>query len=265
MGRDEGLTISPAIDGPAELPTLSPVLARELLDLSSVDTIEFARPPVDQTPYGPFIRAMLTAQPFKCDFEGRSPDVAFAMISDQLFGPGRFASERKTLSREVTAVAAFSAALGGGGGVTVTMRTHFAPGDLVWHVDRSLQRDAIRVVWPLGRTAGMRVTTADNIDEQVYRPYMRRELPLLCELDRDAFRTGAPLEALWAHRPRQVEAMTSGRYPFLRDAGKVWEIHRDAISVHRFQTPYHRGTYHRSSWENHSCPGVQIVMTTGAA
>jgi hypothetical protein len=92
---------------------------------------------------------------------------------------------------------------------------------------------------------------------------MRRELPLLCELDRKALRTGEPLQVLWGHRPRQVEAMTLDRNPFLRDPARVWEIERNAISIHRFQTPKHGGTYHRSAWENRVSPGLQIVMTTG--
>jgi hypothetical protein len=123
----------------------------------------------------------------------------------------------------------------------------------------------MRILMPLGRVAGMRVTRADNIDHAIYDPFMRRELPLLCELDRKAMRTGEPLEALWAHRPRQVEAMTLDRNSFLRDPSRVWEIQRDAISIHRFQTPRCEGTYHRSAWENRVSPGLQIVMTTGGA
>ena len=59
--------------------------------------------------------------------------------------------------------------------------------------------------------------------------------------------------------------MTLDRNPFLRDPAKVFEIQRDAISIHRFQTPKHHGTYHRSAWENRASPGLQIVMTTGGS
>lgn len=256
-----GVAVNEAIEGPAKLSQLSPPLARELLDRSSVEALQFARPPLDQLPYRDFVRAVVQAR-FKADFGRRPPAVALADLSDQLFGPGRFAAEREVLARDIATVAAFAGALYGKP-ASVTVRTYFAPGDLVWHVDRSHDADSLRILMPLGRVGGMRVTPADNIDEAIYDPFMRRELPLLCELDRKAMRTGEPLERLWAHRPRQVEAMTLDRNPFLRDPARVYEIQRDAISIHRFQTPKHRGTYHRSAWENRVSPGLQIVMTTG--
>ena len=61
----------------------------------------------------------------------------------------------------------------------------------------------------------------------------------------------------------ELEAMTLDRNPFLKDPARVWEIEPSAISIHRFQTPKHVGTYHRSAWENRVSPGLQIVMTTG--
>lgn len=265
MASDAVQAPAAAIDGPAALPSLAPSLARELMGRSTVDTITFARPPVDQTPYGPFVRALLTAPPFKVDVSRMPPAAAFAALSDQLFGPGKFVAQREVLAREVATVAAFMRDLCGGTPVSIMVRTYFNPGDLVWHVDRSQQTDSLRLLWPMGRPGGMRVTPAGNIDQTLYAPFMRRELPLLCELDRKVFRTGEGLEGLWAHRPRQMQAMTSGVYPFLRDPAQVWQIQRDAISVHRFHTPRDVGTYHRSAWENRNAPGLQIVMTTGGA
>jgi hypothetical protein len=262
VAAEEGAGVSGVIDGPAKLPTLSPPLARELLDRSTVEAVEFARPPLDELPYRGFVRAILGVQPFKADFGRMPPQVALAQLSDQLFGAGSFAAERDLLARDIAALAGFAGALSGKP-VSATMRTYFAPGDLVWHVDRSHEPDSLRILMPLGRVAGMRVTPADNIDPAIYDPFMRRELPLLCELDRKALRTGEPLQVLWGHRPRQVEAMTLDRNPFLRDPARVWEIERNAISIHRFQTPKHGGTYHRSAWENRVSPGLQIVMTTG--
>lgn len=252
------------IEGPVPMPAFDPVMARAMLDRSTVEALEFAQPPVDETPYRDFVRALQSVQPFKVDFEQRPADMVLSMLADQILGPGAFRRERDLLAGEVIALQAFVQKVGGGGHVFTSLRTYFAPGDLVWHVDRSLQPNAIRVLRPMGRAAGMRITSADNIDSTIYKPFMRRELPLLCELDRKALATGLPLEDLWGHRPVQTGSMMSGRYAFLRDPDKVWEIQRDAMSIHRFETPYHAGTYHRSSWENRMQPGLQLVMTSGA-
>lgn len=263
MAARDSLAVEATIEGPATLTELSPALARQLLDRSNVDALQIARPPLDQLPYRDFVRAILAVRPFKADFGRRPPQVALGQLSDQLFGPDRFAEERALLARDIATISAFASALCGGKRVSATMRSYFAPGDLVWHVDRSQEVDSMRILMPLGRVAGMRVTPADNINKAIYDPFMRRELPLLCEIDRKAMRTGEPLEALWAHRPRQVEAMILDRNPFLRDPARVWAIQNDAISIHRFQTPTSEGTYHRSAWENRVSPGLQIVMTTG--
>lgn len=252
------------IDGPVQMPAFDPVLARAMLDRSSVEALEFARPSVDDTPWRDFASALLAVQPFKVDFENRPADMALAMLADQLLGPGAFRRELELLAHELTILQAFAQRIGGGGPVYTSVRTYFSPGDLVWHVDRSLQPNAIRVLWPMGRIAGMRITPADNLDSTIYKSFMRREFPLIFELDRKTLATGLPLERLWEHRPAQIRSMMSGQYPFLRDPERVWQIQRDAVSIHRFQTPYHTGTYHRSSWENRPKPGLQFVMTTGA-
>jgi hypothetical protein len=90
---------------------------------------------------------------------------------------------------------------------------------------------------------------------------MHREFPLLCRLDTRVLRTGAAVEALWAHRPAQLAAMTSGRFPFLLDPDREIEVTPGAISIHRVETPMAPGTYHRSSWANRRSPGLQLVIT----
>jgi hypothetical protein len=147
---------------------------------------------------------------------------------------------------------------------TIAIRTYFAPGDLVWHVDRVNERRAFRLVWPIGRPAGMRVTSADNIDADIYRAYMRREFPLLGQMDTRVMRTGVPVEALWAHRPLQLAAMVSGRFPFLRDPDEEHEVTPGNASIHRVETPAQPGAWHRSSWSNRNAPGLQVVITAAA-
>jgi hypothetical protein len=123
---------------------------------------------------------------------------------------------------------------------------------------------AFRLLWPLGRPAGMRVTSADTIDPDVYRGFMQREFPLLCRLDTRVLRTGAAVETLWAHRPAQLAAMVSGQFPFLLEPGRAWEVAPGAASIHRVQTPMQPGAWHRSSWDNRRSPGLQIVITAAS-
>jgi hypothetical protein len=237
--------------------------ARELLDRSARGAIEVGRPPLDALPYREFVHALLGRQGFKLDFNRLEPDAALALVSDQLLGPGAFVRERALLADEIAAVAGFMGELTGSR-PQVAIRTYFAPGDLVWHVDRVNEAAAFRLVWPIGRPAGMQVTAADNVDPAVHRAYMRREHPLLCRLDTRVLRSGAPVEALWAHRPAQLEAMISGTFPFLRDPARQWEVAPGAASIHCVETPARPGTYHRSSWANRASPGFQIVVTAAA-
>jgi hypothetical protein len=250
-----GLTSIPFESGPAA--------ARRLLDQSPLGVVEVPRAPLDELPYRDFVLALLRKQGFKLDFNRLEPDAALTLVSDQLFGAGAFVRDRALLAADIAALAHFA------GGLTATrpsisIRTYFAPGDLVWHVDRVNERAAFRLLWPLGRPAGMRVTSADNIDPIVYRAYMRREYPLLGQLDTRILRTGAGPEALWAHRPMQLAAMISGRFPFLVDAEKEWEVTPGAASIHRLQTPGQTGSYHRSAWANRRSPGLQIVITAAS-
>jgi hypothetical protein len=235
--------------------------ARQSLDRS--DAVEIPRAGLDQLPYRDFVRAILRAPGFKLDFNGRTAGEALALLSDRILGAGAFAPERERLAEEVASLEAFMHALTGGRPL-VSMRSYFAPGDLVWHVDRVNERSAFRLLWPLGRPAGMRVTPAENVDDRLHRAYMRREHPLLSQLDSRVLRTGADVQTLWAHRPAQLEAMISGRFPFILDPAREWEVQPGAISIHRVETPIRRGAYHRSSWANHASPGLQIVITASS-
>lgn len=237
--------------------------ARDLLDRSPLGAVEIPRPPLDSLPYRDFVQALLGRQGFRLDFNRLAPDAALAMVSDQLLGPRAFERERELLAEDIAALADFAGALGGGR-ASVAIRTYFAPGDLVWHLDRVNEAHAFRLLWPIGRPAGMRVTPADNIDLPVYAAYMRREHPLLCQLDTRVMRSGAAVEALWEHRPAQLDAMIGGRFPFLRDPSKEHEVTPGAASIHRVETPAQAGTYHRSSWNNRHAPGLQVVITVAA-
>lgn len=237
--------------------------ARRLIDGTPLGAIELARPPLDALPYRGFIEALLGKPGFKLDFNRLAPDAALALVSDKLLGPGAFARERALLAADIAGLADFAGALVGAR-AAISVRTSFAPGDLVWHVDRVNEAAAFRLLWPIGRPAGMRITPAANIDAGLYRAYMRREFPLLCQMDTRVLRTGAPVEALWAHRPAQLAAMRSGRFPFLIDPEQEVEVSPGAASVHCVQTPAQSGAWHRSSWANRHAPGMQIVITAAS-
>ncbi|WP_447726098.1 hypothetical protein [Sphingomonas koreensis] len=237
---------------------------RRLLDESPAGAVEILQPLLEALPYRGFIAALLDRPGFKLDFNRLSPHEALALVSDKLLGPGAFVAERAALAVDIAALAELAAGLTGGT-PAVSIRTYFAPGDLVWHVDRVNDRTAFRLLWPIGRPAGMRVTPAGNVDAALHYAYMRREHPLLCRLDMRVLHTGGAVEALWAHRPAQLAAMISGEFPFLRDRAQEVEITPGALSIHRMETPEQPGAWHRSSWDNRATPGFQIVITAGAA
>ncbi|TFI57645.1 hypothetical protein E2493_14065 [Sphingomonas parva] len=237
--------------------------ARRRLADPAIEAVEIAAAPLDAQPFRDLVQALKRAPGFRLDFRGQTPDEALALVARQLFA-GAFAAERASLAAEIERLAALAAALVEGARPQIALRTYFAPGDLVWHVDRVAERRAFRLLWPLGRPGGMRVTQADNIDPGIYGAYMRREHPLLCRLDTEVLRTGAPLETLWAHRPAQLAAMTTGRFPFIVDPARAWSVAPGAISIHRVATPAAQGTFHCSSWANRHAPGVQIVITVAA-
>jgi hypothetical protein len=234
---------------------------RNLLARPDVEAVEIDFPSLADLPYSDFIRALLQRQGFKLDFHGQGPDAALALVADRLFGPRAYVRERDLLAQDIAALEAFMAELAGGPPPMVAIRTYFAPGDLVWHLDRMGDPLAFRLVWAMGRPAGMRVTPADNIDQGIYRAFMRREHALLGRLDTRVLRTGEDVRMLWAHRPQQLEALISGRFPFLIDVNRHSQIRPNAASIHRVQTPAQQGSYHRSSWDNHASPGLQIVVT----
>ena len=242
-----------------------PACARDLLARPDVEAAEIGLAPLEDLPYREFVRALLGRQGFKLEFHGQAPDSALALVADRLLGPGAYARERELLASDIAELKALMGRLAGGPPPLVAIRTYFAPGDLVWHLDRMAEPTAFRLVWPIGRPAGMRVTPASNIYEGRYRAFMRREHALLGRLDTRVLRTGGDVRSLWAHRPRQLEALISGRFPFLIDPDRHWEVQPGAASIHRVETPMQRGTYHRSSWDNHASPGLQIVITAVSA
>jgi hypothetical protein len=240
-----------------------PQAARAHLDASPLGAVELPRPPLDALPYRDFVQAILRAGGFKLDFNRLEPDAALAMVSDQILGPGAFPRERALLADDIATLADFTSGLVGAR-ASVSIRTYFAPGDTVWHVDRVNEAAAFRLLWPIGRPTGMRLTPTANIDVPLHRAYMRREHPLMGQLDTRVLRTGAAPEALWAHRPVQLAAMTSGDFPFLRDPAAVAAVTPGAASIHRVETPAHAGAWHRSDWSNRRAPGLQVVITAAA-
>jgi hypothetical protein len=234
-----------------------------MLEEAPLGAVEIARPPLAELPYRSLVEQILGRRGFKLDFNQMRPDAAIAMAADRLLGPGTLMRERALLADDIATLAKLVGGLVDAR-ASVAIRTFFAPGDLVWHVDRFNERSAFRLVWPIGRPAGMRVTAADNIDPAVYRGYMRREFPLLSALDARVARSGEPVETLWAHRPVQLEAMRSSRFPFLRDPEQVVEVTPGAASIHRVETPARTGAFHRSSWANRHAPGLQVVITAAS-
>lgn len=240
-----------------------PERARVLLEASAVGAVEVARPGFDELPYAALIRAVLQRQGFRLDFNAMTPAAAVGMMADQLLGAGSHADARQALAGDVAALAAFVGDMAGGQ-PSISIRTYFAPGDLVWHVDRIAGDRAYRMVWPIARPAGMRLTPADNIAPERYAAFMRREFPLLCAMDTQVARTGVPVETLWAHRPAQLAAMRRGDFPFLRDPARDCAVTPGAASIHCVETPGAPGSFHRSSWDNRHAPGFQIVITAVA-
>lgn len=237
----------------------------DLLLSPSIEALEIGRPPVRELRHRNLVAALLGCPGLKLDFRGQAPEAVLRMAVNQLIGNGAFVQEQAMFAQEIAQLESFTCAIVGSHVRPQTsIRTYFAPGDLVWHVDRVNERKAVRLLWPIGRPAGMCVTPADNLDMDLHRAYMRREHPLLSALDTRVLRTGLGLERLWAHRPEQVRSMVSGHFPFIHDPARVFQIDCNAISIHRVETPVHTGTYHRSCWDNHISPGLQIVITAAA-
>lgn len=238
-----------------------PAAAAALLTSGKADAVEIAAPPLEQLPYQGFVGALLSRQGFKLDFRGQRPADALAMVADRLIGPGSFVQERALLAAEIERLAAFAAAMVRGARPGVSIRTYFAPGDLVWHLDRVGEAAAFRLLWAIGRPAGMWVTPAAGIDADIHRAFMHREHALLGRLDTAVAASGADFRTLWAHRPKQVRAMIEGDFSFLKSRAGQRQVAAGAVSIHRVATPQQSGTYHRSDWANHARAGLQIVVT----
>lgn len=246
--------------GVAVTPDLNPVHARALLSDAAVEALEVSMAIRATGGYRRLAALVTSSAPFMCDFSGQSIEAVLFRLADRICLVG-LEEELWRLTADLERLRWFGMELVQGTRVLMSIRNWFAPGDLVWHVDRSAKARAFRILWPIGRAAGMKVTTKDNIDLRLYNGFMQREHPLLCKLDRKVVETGRNLESLWAHRPKQMNAMICGNYPFLKDPGKVYSLHRDSIAVHRIETPDHCGTWHRSSWENRRSPGLQVIVT----
>jgi hypothetical protein len=240
-----------------------PQAVRRMLDRSPLGVVEISRPPLDALPYRALVSALLTRPGFKLDFNRLEPGAALDLLCDRLLGSGAFVAERAALAQDIATLAAFAGGLVGAR-ASVSLRSCFMPGDTVWHVDRVNEAAAFRLLWPLGRPAGMRVTARANIDMQMFRMFHRREHTLLGALDTQILRSATPVETLWAHRPAQLEAMKTGNFPFIRDSALELEITPGAASIHRVETPAQQGALHRSSWANRHAPGLQLVITAAA-
>ncbi|KVC92359.1 hypothetical protein WI76_03895 [Burkholderia ubonensis] len=242
------------------LPDFDPEDFAEAFADSSVEAVEIPRPELSETGYADLVRNLVASPRFMCDFSQTPSSIAFPRLCRRILGEDAPLDQIARLLDDLNRIEQFARMLYGQR-LLVSVRNWFAPGDLVWHVDRSSRDSAYRILWPLGRAAGMRVTPRDNFDHALYAAFMRREHPLLCRLDRDVAASGQPLEILWQHRHQQVYAMIEDDFPFLLDRDRVEAVRASSVSVHRIETPRLPGTYHRSAWANRNAPGLQIIIT----
>lgn len=237
--------------------------AGTLVDLFAqrrVEAVEIPRPQLADTGYAGLVRSLIASPRFMCDFSQTPSDIAFPRLCRRCLGDDTPPLQVQRLLEDLARIEALARDFCGDR-LLISVRNWFAPGDLVWHVDRSARAAAYRILWPLGRAEGMRIMPRDNLDHDLYAAFMRREHPLLCRLDRDIAATGGSLEALWHYRPRQVRAMIEDDFPFVRDRGRVGAVDASSISIHRIETPRMPGTFHRSAWANRMSPGLQIIIT----
>lgn len=235
-----------------------------LLGDSPVGGIEITRPAAHALPYAGLVAALLARTGFRLDFGGRTPADAIDLIADRLIGRGTLAAERTAFAADVAQIARVMQQVVGGPPPIVSLRSYFAPGDLVWHLDRMSGTAAYRFVWGIGRPAGMALTPASNIDHGRYAAYMRREHALLGRLDTQVSVGQGTVESLWEHRPMQLAALRSGSFPFVIDPARLLVVATGCASIHRVDTPGRAGAYHRSSWGNRDAPGLQLVVTASA-
>jgi hypothetical protein len=237
--------------------------ASAALEKHDIEAIEILPPRGRANAYQELALRAIELPRFMLDLGGTWTDIG-ATLNDKLSCVCRDHVSEAVLAQlldDVQRLLAWGASLAGARRTLLSLRNWFAPGDLVWHVDRSRRSRALRILWPLARSGGIYIARRDSIDPVLYRAWMAREHPLLCRLDRLVFESGEPLERVWAHRPRQIHAMRTGEYPFLRDREGEHELDPRAISVHRLETPNDHGTWHRSSYANSQTPGLQFIMT----
>lgn len=237
--------------------------ASTALARGEIEALEIEPPPARLSRYQELARRVVDMPRFMLDLGGSWAQIHGALHA-KLAPVCRARSVLADLSgllEDIGRVLTWASSLAHARRTLVSVRNWFAPGDLVWHVDRSRRSRALRILWPIGRIAGIHVTSRASIDPVLYRAWMVREHPLLCRLDRMVFETHLPLERLWSHRPRQLRAMVSDDYPFMLDPQARRALRPHAISVHRIETPWHPGTWHRSAFENCHAPGLQLIMT----
>lgn len=233
------------------------------VDASAAGAVEVPRPALATLPYRGLVKALLARPGFRLDFGTRSPADALDAVVDRLVGPGAWGAERAAFADTMATLAALVAGMAGVASAQLSLRSYFAPGDAVWHLDRMNGEVAYRLVWPIGRPAGMLVTPPETIDRGIYTAWMHREHALLGALDSRVARGEGTPEELWAHRPEQLAALRDGRFPFLIDDRQAAQVTPGAASIHRVDTPGRPGCFHRSSWANRHAPGLQFVATAG--
>ncbi|MEO3877964.1 hypothetical protein [Rheinheimera fenheensis] len=213
------------------------------------------------TSFGQYISS---APPFMCD-TGLTTEKIKEDLDKKLLHlvVNSFALERSYLLYIETIIQLFTDLenLKGVSRVLVSVRNFFAPGDTVWHVDRSTKRFAIRAIWPLARRYGTLYTPIENIDLKIHSAYMTREHPLLSILDRQVFDRGVSYRDHWKHRPLQVESMQKCEFSFVKNPLRIYQSSPKNIAMHRFDTGRQDGSYHCSSSGNEMTPGLQTIFT----
>jgi hypothetical protein len=140
-----------------------------------------------------------------------------------------------------------------------SVRNFFCPGDTLWHTDEVDGRSAFRLLWPLGRPAGMQYTPFENVDIAKYRYHMARMLPFVQKLDAAAFATGIKTDEYLAGKPALLNQFH--RRAFLKDPDLFASVPHNHASLHRVETPRQRGTFHANNFSNETQPGLQLIFT----
>lgn len=169
--------LAPSAGGLLRLPALDPALAGQAFAIPGVEAIEIPRPALSEVAYAGLVQRLLAAPPFMSDFSHTLSRTAFRHLCRRVLGhDANDAADgdqsADLLLAELAEIEHFAQRLCGPR-MLVSMRNWFAPGDLVWHVDRSARAAAYRILWPLGRAAGMRVTPRENLAPSIYACWRR--------------------------------------------------------------------------------------------